>query len=388
MIKLKLLSYIAIALCTTILFSACNNNSAQTDKNQTKKKEYAVITIEAQTATLNIQYPASLQGEQNVEIRPRIDGYIEKILIDEGAVVKKGQILFRLDGAQYEQNVRSAEADIKIAAADVNAAQVQVNKVKHLVEKDIISHYELESAEYTLQSKQAALAQANAKLLNAKTNLSYTVITSPSNGIVGAIPYKAGSLVSSSSAQPLTTVSNISTIYAYFSMNEKDFLSLIQSDNNKPLQQKLKQMKGISLLLADGSNYPHAGRIETVSGIINSQTGSANFRAVFPNTQSHLRSGGSAVVCIPTTIQNAILIPQKATYEIQGKRFVYLVGKDGRLKNTEVNVMPVGIDRFFVVVNGVNAGDNVVIEGVNTLKEKMVIKPKYIASDSIYKNLK
>lgn len=384
----KLLVVNITLLFILILFTSCNNNKASTEKEKEQKKEYAVMTIETQPAVLTIQYPASLQGRQNIDIRPRVDGYIEKILIDEGAVVKKGQVLFRLDGAQYEQNVRSAEADIKIATAEVNAAQMQVNKAKRLVEKDIISHFELESAEYTLQSKQAALAQANAKLQNAKTNLSYTVITSPTNGVAGSIPYRVGSLVNSNSAQPLTTVSDISSIYAYFSMNEKDFLTLMRSDDSKPLQQKLNQMTGISLLLADGSTYSYKGKIETVSGIINPETGSANFRAVFQNPQSLIRSGGSATVCIPQNIKDAILIPQKATFELQGKRFVYLAGNEGKLKTAEIKIMPVGIGHFYAAASGLNPGDKVVIEGINTLKEKMVIRPKPVSSDSVFKSLR
>ena len=171
-------------------------------------------------------YPATIQGQQNIEIRPKIDGYIETIYVDEGATVKKGQLLFRINAPQYEQEVRTAQADIKIAQADVNAAQMQVNKVRPLVEKGIISKYELESAQYTLEARQAALAQAQARLANARTNLSYTSVTSPVNGVVGTFPYKIGSLVSSNTAQPLTTVSNIGNIYAYFSLNEKQSLSI------------------------------------------------------------------------------------------------------------------------------------------------------------------
>jgi membrane fusion protein (multidrug efflux system) len=367
-------------------FYSCKSDEASQDKAKKAVKTYPVMTVEPRTVTLNIQYPASLQGKQNVEIRPRVEGYIEKILIDEGAAVKKGQLLFRLDGAQYEQNVRSAEADIKMATAEVNAAQMQVNKNKNLVEKNIISPYELQSAEYTLQSKQAALAQAKAKLLNAKTDLNYTYIKSPVSGVIGNLTYRIGSLVTGNSAQPLTTVSDISSIYAYFSMNEKDFLALVKSSNS--LQQKLNQMTGIKLLLADGSEYSYKGKIETVGGIINSETGAANFRAVFPNPQNLIRSGASATIVIPQVIKNAILIPQKSVYEIQGKRFVYIAGRDGKLKSSEITVMPVTVGQFFVVTGGLAQGDIIVTEGVNMLKESSTIKPKLVDANQIYKDLK
>ncbi|HEX8460482.1 MAG TPA: efflux RND transporter periplasmic adaptor subunit, partial [Segetibacter sp.] len=188
-------------------------------------KDYPVITVTPQTTTLFTDFPATVQGQQNIEIRPKIDGYIQTIYVDEGATVRRGQPLFRISAPQYEQDVRTAQANIKIAQADVNAAQMQVNKVRPLVEKNIISHFELESAQYTLQSRQAALAQARATLANARTNLGYTSVTSPVNGVVGTIPYKIGSLVSGNTTQPLTTVSNIGNIYAYFSINEKDALN-------------------------------------------------------------------------------------------------------------------------------------------------------------------
>ncbi len=346
------------------------------------------MVLMPQTATINMQYPASLQGRQNIEIRPRIEGYLEKILIDEGSVVKRGQVLFQLDGSQYEQNIRSAEADSKMAAAEVNVAQMQLKKAQSLVAKEVVSHFELEAAEYALQAKQAALAQANARLQNAKTNLSYTIIRSPSNGVVGNIPYRVGSLISGNSDKPLTTVSDISSIYAYFSMNEKEFLAFIRRDSGKSLQQKLNRMSELELILADGSIYPDKGKIETVSGILNPETGSANFRAVFPNPKSLIRSGGSATICIPENIQNAILVPQKATYEIQGKRFVYMVGKDGEINASEISVLSVGVGQCFVVVAGVNSGDTIVVEGVNSVKEKMMIKPKPVSADSLYKSIK
>ena len=361
--RLKLIVYVLLLPCILISLCSCRSDEASPDKDKKAIKTYAVMTVEPQSVTLNIQYPASLQGKQNVEIRPRVEGYVEKILIDEGASVKKGQLLFRLDGAQYEQNVRSAEADIKMATAEVNAAQMQVNKNKNLVEKNIVSPYELQSAEYTLQSRQAALAQAKAKLLNTKTDLNYTYIKSPVSGVVGNLTYRIGSLVTGSSVQPLTTVSDISSIYAYFAMNEKDFLAFVKSSNS--LQQKLNQMTGITLLLADGTEYSYKGKIETVSGIINSATGSANFRAIFPNPQNLIRSGSSATIVIPQNLKDAILVPQKATYEIQGKRFVYVVNKDGKLKASEITVMPVTVGQFFVVTSGVTPGNNIVIEGVN-----------------------
>jgi membrane fusion protein (multidrug efflux system) len=222
-------------------------------------KDYPVITITARATTLNTDYPATIQGQQNIEIRPKIDGYIETMYVDEGATVKKGQRLFKISAPQYEQEVRTAVANIKIAQAEVDAARMQVNKVRPLVEKDIISHFELESAQYTLEAKQAALAQARATFSNARTNLGYTSITSPVNGVVGTIPYKIGSLVSSNTTQPLTTVSNIGRIYAYFSINEKQALNFSKITKGATVEARLKTIPPVSLILSNGSEFPQKG---------------------------------------------------------------------------------------------------------------------------------
>ncbi|MEO8711584.1 MAG: efflux RND transporter periplasmic adaptor subunit, partial [Parafilimonas sp.] len=222
-LKNKNRCFTLVAGLTILLLYSCGN-SVQQDMQAdavTSTPTYPVLKVASQTATLKTDYPASLQGEQNIEIRPKIDGYVEQIYVDEGSVVKKGQLLFRISAPQYQQDVNNATAAISSAQADVSAAELQVKKTKPLVEKQIISNYELESAEYTLQARQAALAQGRANLANARTNLGYTNVTSPVNGVVGTIPYKLGSLVSSTTAMPLTTVSNITKVYAYFSLNEK-----------------------------------------------------------------------------------------------------------------------------------------------------------------------
>jgi len=382
------LSAFATAL---LLLASCGNKpdqGAAAAAGPPPAQSYPAFKIATHNATLNSEYPASLQGQQNIEIRPRIDGYIEHIYIDEGAVVKKSQVLFRISAPQYQQDVNNASAAISSAEADVSAAQLQVNKVKPLVEKDIISKYDLESAQYTLQARRAALAQAKANLANAKTNLGYTSVTSPVNGVVGSIPYKLGSLVSSTTAQPLTTVSNIGNIHAYFSMNEKQLLELSRHYEGKTLEAKLDKLPQVSLILSDGTDYPEKGKIETVSGLINSETGAASFRASFPNPVRLIRSGGSAIVRIPQALNDAILVPQKATYELQGKRFVYVVDASGKVKSTEIGVMSTPAGQFFVVTSGLKAGDTVVLEGTSTLQDGTAVKAEVQADDKVYQDLK
>lgn len=349
---------------------------------------YPVFAVATQSTTLDSDYPATIEGIQDVDIRPKVDGFIEKIYVDEGAVVKKGQLLFKINAPQYEQQVRTANASISNAEANVNAAQLQVNKTKPLVDKDIISKYELEAAQLTLQSRKAALAQAKAELVNAKVNLGYTNITSPADGVVGSIPFKTGSLVSGSSAQPLTTVSNISKVYAYFSLNEKQLLDFANVYKGKTLAAQMKNIPAVSLILADGTTYAQNGKIESINGQINTNTGSASLRATFPNPTAILKSGASAAVRIPQHIDNVILIPQKSTIDLQGKKFVYVLGDSAKVVNTEIEVMEITKGKFYVVTKGLKAGDKIVLEGFQSLKNGTMIKPEELNTDSVYAEIK
>lgn len=376
-----------IIIAGLFLLFACSNKQNQ-QKAAPVVQAYPVFKVITQTATLQTDYPATLQGEQNIEIRPRIDGYIEKIYIDEGATVKKGQLLFRISAPQYQQDVNNAAAAINSAEADVSAAELQVKKTKPLVEKDIISKYELQSAEYTLAARKAVLAQARANLANARTNVGYTNVVSPVNGVVGTIPYRLGSLVSSTTAMPLTTVSNIGKVYAYFSLNEKQLLDFSRQYEGSTLEAKLKQLPPVILLLADGSEYPEKGHVETIAGLINTETGSASFRATFPNPVGLLRSGGSAIVRIPVTVNNAVVVPQRSTYELQGKRFVYLVNESNKVISNEIEVMNTPASQYFVVTKGLKAGAAVIYESTSSLQDSTVIKPDMQPETKVYGDLK
>jgi membrane fusion protein (multidrug efflux system) len=347
-----------------------------------------VMALQPRSVTLNSEYPASIQGQQDIEIRPKVDGFVEKVYVDEGSIVKRGQLLFQLNNPQYAQDVRTAEAGIKTAEADVNTARLQVEKVKPLVEKDIISHYELESAQLTLQTKEAALAQAKAALENARINVAYTTIASPVNGVIGSLPYKLGSLVNSSTAQPLTTVYNTSTVYAYFAMNEKQLLDFSRdSSSNASLSTRLKNMPPVTLILSDGTPYDYKGKVETVNGLINTATGSANVRASFVNPKGFLRTGSSATVRIPKVLKDVLVVPQNVTYELQDKHFVYLVDGQNKITNMAVTVMEQAAGQFYIVTGGVKPGDKIVAEGANNLRDGTQIKPVEANTEEIYKGL-
>ncbi|GAB3852091.1 efflux RND transporter periplasmic adaptor subunit [Hymenobacter terrigena] len=341
-------------------------------------KDYPVLVVKPDTVTLFQDYPATIQGQQNVEIRPKVDGFVEAIYVDEGASVKKGQKLFHISAPQYEQEVRTARAGIKTAQADVDAARMGVEKVRPLVEKGIISKYQLEGAQYTLESKEAALAQAQATLANALTNLGYTTITSPVDGVMGTIPNKIGSLVSSTSADPLTTISSTGNVYAYFSLSEKALLDFARRRPGNTLQEKLSNVPDVRLVLADGSLYNYPGRVKTAIGQINTETGASSFRATFPNPQGLLRSGSSGSVRTQRPMDNVLIIPQSATYELQGKRFAYVVGRDTAAHAAPITVVPTPNGASFVVQQGLKAGQQVVLEGINGLKEGTKIRPKVV----------
>lgn len=386
-----ILKKMGLMLAASVMLAACGSKQEQGATAATgpvPKQPYPVFKVIQKNAILQTDYPASLQGEQNIEIRPKIDGYVEHIYVDEGQAVKKGQLLFRINAPQYLQELNNATAAVGSAEADVNTAELQVNKTKPLVDQEIISKYELESAENTLKTRRAMLAQAKANLANAKTNLGYVTIVSPVNGVIGTLPYKLGSLVGSNTAQPLTTVSNIGKVYAYFSMNEKQLLDFSRQYPGNTLQEKLSKLPPVTLLLADGSEYPEKGKIESIGGLISTETGSVNFRATFPNPVGLLRSGASATVQIPVTAENAVLVPQKSTYELQGKKFVYRVDEGGKVISSEIEVMNLAAGQYYVVTKGLQAGNTILFESTSALQDSTIIQPEMMPESKVYSNLK
>ena len=385
-----LCNFLVIAASAALLLASCGYAQQKENEAQaTQILEYKVLELTPRSATLNVDYPASIQGQQDIEIRPKVDGYVQKIYVDEGTVVAKGQLLFKIDAPQYEQEVRTALAGIKAAEADLALSNMQVEKVKRLVQKDIVSHYELESAGFAQQSKAALLAQAKASLVNAQVNLGYTTITSPVAGVVGSLPFKLGSLVSGTTTLPLTTVYNTATVHAYFSLNEKDLLNFSKDSTGKgTLQARIGSMPDVSLILSDGTVYDHTGRVATVNGLINTATGAANVRADFANPRGLIRSGNSATVRIPNMIKAALLVPQNATYELQDKRFVYVVNAQNKVKSVAIKVMDNTAGQFYVVTEGLQPGENIILESSGNIKDGTVIKPKPVSADAVYSALK
>lgn len=364
--KIKSILMIIGALAVT---TACKKQSMQLGE---MTPECAVITIQPDSVSLKSSYPATIKGRQDIEIRPKISGFITKLCVDEGSVVRKGQPLFIIDRVQYEEAVRAAKAAIQVAKANIATQQITVDSKRELLKKNIISQNDMQMAENQLASLKATLAQAKANLITAQQNLDFTTVTSPANGVVGSIPYRVGSLVSSASAQPLTVVSDISEMFVYFSVTEKQLLEMTRQDGSS--KGVLTNMPQVELQLIDGSLYDRSGKVETISGVIDQTTGTVSMRATFANPNSLLRSGGTGVILVPYRKNDALQIPQKATYELQDKKFVYVLQKDGTVKNTEIGILIVDNGQNYVVTSGLKAGDKVVIENVNQLKDGMKIK--------------
>lgn len=335
--------------------------------------EYAVRTVSTTSTELETSYPATIKGVQDVEIRPKVSGFITKLCVKEGQNVKKGQLLFVIDNVTYEAAVRQAKAAVNSAKAQLNTAKLTYDNSKNLFDNNVIGSYELQSAKNSYETAQAALAQAQASYTSAKQNLDFCYVTSPANGVVGMLPYKVGALVSASSQQPLTTVSDISTMQIYFSMTEKDLMSLAKTAGG--MQAAIKEYPAVKLKLADNSIYGHEGHVAAVSGVIDPTTGSSQIRADFPNPEHILKSGGSGSIIVPHKDANAILVPQDAIVEVQNKHFAYILGAGNKVKYTEITIDPNNDGKNYIVTSGLKPGDKIAVSGVTALTDGQEIKP-------------
>ncbi len=324
-----------------------------------------VVTIEPTTSELFKSYPAILKGKTDIEIRPQVSGFITQVHVDEGQHVRKGQPLFTIDQVQFQAAVDRAQAQVNAARTAVANAQITADNNKALYDRNIISENAWQVADNQLRQAKAQLVQAQASLTSAKKNLSYTVVVAPSDGVVGSIPSREGSLASPSSMTPLTTISDNSEMYAYFSLTEKDLLEMTNGGTTK-LNDALKAIPQVNLLLADGSKYGLTGKVATISGVIDNSTGAASVRALFDNPSGMLRSGNTGQVTIPVTTENALMVPQKATYEVQSIRYVFTLNDSNKTVATPIQVLPLNDGKNYVVTSGLKAGDRVVTEGVGT----------------------
>ena len=389
----KILLFVA---ATVALLTSCGGGQ----QGLPTSDEYPVITIGASNAQLKTTYPATLKGVQDVEVRPKVSGFITKLYVHEGEYVHAGQVLFVVDNSTYQAAVRQAEAQVnsaQSAVAQAEAGVVQANaslnsanaqaatarltysNSKNLYNNKVIGDYELQSAKNSFETAQAAVRQAQAgvrqaqaMLSTAKDNLGFCYVKSPASGYIGSLPFKEGALVSASSAQPVTTVSNTSTIEVYFSMTEADVLKLSRAGDG--LNNAIKKFPGVSLLLADGSTYNHEGAIVKTSGIIDPATGTISVIARFPNPEHLLKSGGSGQIVIAKNNNHALLIPQEATTQVQDKVFVYKVDANNKVHYSEITINPQNDGINYIVTSGLKMGDRIVSKGISSLEDGAKIK--------------
>jgi membrane fusion protein (multidrug efflux system) len=374
----KLITAISVA---TVTYS-CGNTTANPQMAQQQAMPLPVVTVTTTSATTYREYPASLEGKVNVEIRPQVEGYLEKIYVDEGAFVKAGQPLFKVDARLYNEALNSAKSNLLAAKANVAKAQVDVDRLVPLVENKVISEVQLKTARAAYDAAVAAEEQAKAAVGNAQINIGYTLVKAPASGYIGRIPFKSGALVSKSDA--LTVLSDIREMYAYFSLSEPDFIAFKNQFPGNTIEEKVKAVPAVELALADNSIYPSKGKIGTIEGQFDKTTGAITFRATFPNPGGIIRTGNTGKVRIPQQFNDALIVPMEATFDVQDKVFVFVVGDSNKVASRPITISGKTTNYYFVK-DGVKAGDKIVFQGVGNLTDGAAILPQPISADSLLK---
>ena len=365
--KLKYISIIGVVVAS--ILSSCSDNS----QRQMPTANFETMKVTTKDVTMNTKYSATIRGRQDIDIMPQVSGTLTKLCVTEGQVVKAGQTLFIIDQVPYQAALNTALAALESAKAQLATSQLEYDSKKQLFDQHVVSEFDIQKANNALQTAKAVLAQSQAQVVNARNNLSYTVVKSPSNGIVGTLPYRQGALVSSNMAQPLTTVSDNTQMYVYFSISEAQLLNMTRESGSK--EAAIGGMPDVTLLLVDGSEYPYKGKVESVSGVVDRSTGTVQVRAVFDNPDKLLLSGSTGYVVIPTVFKDKIVIPATATVQMQDKFKVYIVDKDNIAHEQLVETEPISNGKDYVIKDGLKVGDIIVSEGAGMLRDGQDIKP-------------
>jgi membrane fusion protein (multidrug efflux system) len=341
-----------------------------------------VIEIAAGSETTYQDYPASIEGAANVEIRPQVDGFLQRVLVDEGAYVQAGQLLFKINDQPFIEQVNSAKSSLNAANAAILNAQLEIDKYTPLVQNKVISEYQLKSAQAAYKIAQANAAQAQAALASAKINLGYTNITAPVSGFIGRLPKKQGSLVSRLDPMALTQLSDVHDVHVYFSLGENDFINFKSQYEGKSLADKLRQLPAVSLVLSDNSLYPIQGKIDMVDGQFDKTTGAITVRANFANKDGLLRSGNTGKIRLGLNHTNTLIVPQAATIEIQDKVYVFAVGDSNKVSRQPITIIG-KTGNSYLIKDGLKPGDKIVFSGLDHLQEGMSIKPEKVTNTSV-----
>ncbi len=378
----QLLFLSALPVIVAIYVSSCSQ--VQGTQAAPPPQALPVLVVNASPATTYAEYSATVEGKTNVEIRPQVSGYLDRIFTEEGAYVTQGQPLFKINDRPYDEQLNNAQANISAAKANMDKAAIEVNRLKPLVENKVISDVQLKAAEAAYAAAKAELSQTEAAGNNAHINLGYTLVKAPVSGYIGRIPFKTGSLVGRGESLPLTVLSDIREVYAYFSMSESDFLHFTEESAGKTITDKIKTLPQVELQLADKNIYSAKGRIELMEGQFDKTMGTISFRAVFPNTGGLLRTGSTGRIRIPQTTSATVPVPQTATFELQDKIFVYTVGDSNKVTSQPLHVLA-KTTGWYLVDKGVRAGDRIVYAGMDRLQDGIIITPQPLSADSLYK---
>lgn len=366
-----------LILIAAVTISACSSRSpSDTDQGDLEPKVLPVTNVLMKDTNLYREYVADIQAVQNVELRARVQGFLEKIYVDEGQEVRKGQILFKINDEEYRAELAKANANLESAIAEAKASELEVDRLKVMVEKKVISETELSVAQAKLKAVNAKIEQARWAKSNAQLKLSYTSIRAPFNGIIDRIPFKVGSLIDHGTL--MTTVSDISEVFVYFNVSEGEYLDYVKNT----VRESGGHNRLVTLMLADGTLYPYEGSVETMGGQFQASTGSISFRARFPNPKSILKHGATGKIRLTNTLNDAIMIPQKSVFEIQDKNFVFVVDSTNKVRMR--NFVPkTRFSHYYIVESGLKSGEEIVFEGIQGIRDGMRIIPKKVRMDSL-----
>ncbi|CAG5067378.1 Multidrug efflux pump subunit AcrA [Dyadobacter sp. CECT 9623] len=372
---------LVLTFATGALYS-CGSTTANAPATQPPAQSLPVLTVSDHQVTAYREFTASIEGSRDIEIRPQVEGYLDRISVDEGAYVRKGQTLFHIDARPYQEQLNTANASLQSAKAALESAAINVEKLTPLVANNVVSDVQLKSAKAAQDAARANVSHAQAAVDAAKINVGYTSVKAPADGYIGTIPFKTGSLVGKGTIEALTVLSETKDIHVYFSMSELDFLEFKQQFPGNTIEQKIKHIPAVELLLADNSVYPQKGKVEIVEGQFDKTMGAINFRATFPNVNGLLRSGNTGRIKIPRELTRSVLIPQEATFELQDKVFVYTVLDSNKVEGRPVTVS----DRsghYYLISKGLKPGEKIVYNGLDRLRDGMAIAPQKMSMDSL-----
>lgn len=347
--------------------------SCSFDKEKKQSEKFTVTRPIIIDTVYYIDYVSDIHSVKNVEIRSRVKGYVESILVDEGMSVKKGQILFRISDQEYKEDLLKAKANLKNAIAEAKSAELNLQNVKVLVDKNVVSRTELDMATAKLDALNANIDEAKSHEVSAQLKLAFTEVRAPFDGIIDRIPNKAGSLIDEGTL--LTTLSDNSEVFAYFNVSEKEYLDFTSDRSGS-------YSKSVSLILANNEEHPYKGQVETIEGEFDNSTGSIAFRARFPNPDKVLKHGSSGKIRLKRTVQNALVIPQKSTFEIQDRMFVYVVDKDNVVQMRGIQPK-LRIPHLYILESGITANDKFIYEGIQDVREGEEIAPEFVSLKAI-----